>query len=282
VKPFRWNLKKREQLGSLVSGNFVCDSAGYEDDLAECAAKLLARSASRRLVFVGRSPENIYDYLAGVLHNTSHESKIDLLNISNRFRDPFEIRNELPESYNALKQHFIELEISPEQLIGTSVGICFADLVAEGGTFENIFRFIETWVHDEQLDFRAVQSKLGFVGITQRRKNSPNTWRWQQNANWVTDHKAIYIKNISISGRLWNYLGNMQVKVANTNPPKTWANSKILLPPREERNIEALKEAFHVYQLGLRSKKEFARVLSTTWEIRESWLRELVVELKRA
>jgi len=143
VKPFRWNLKKREQLGSLVSGSFAVGFGGYEDELAECAAKLLARSSSRRLIFVGRSPENIYDYLAGVLHNTSYENKVDILNISNRYRDPFEIRNELPAAFNALKQ------------------------------------------------------------------------------------------------------------------------------------------AFHRYQIGLRSKREFARVLSNTWEIRESWLRELVAELKR-
>jgi len=247
VKPFRWNLKKREQLGSLVSGKFACGLGGYEDDLAGCAAKLLARSASRKLIFVGRSPENIYDYLAGVLHNTSYENKVDLLNISNRFRHPVKIRNELPEAYNALKKHFTELEISPEDLIRSC----------------------------------AVQDKLGFVGITRRMKNSPNTWRWQQNADWVDDHKTLYIKNLSIPEELWDYLGNRQVKVANTNPPASWASSRILLPPREERNIEALKQAYHIYQTGIRSKKEFARILSGTWEIKESWLRDLVVELKR-
>lgn len=280
MKPFRWNLQKREQLGGLVSGEIVSSYVGYETELAECAAKLLARSANRKLIFVGRSPENIYDYLAGVLQNTSYQNNIDLLNISNRFRDPFKIRNELPDSFSAIKAHFLELEISPEQLITSSQGICFADLVSEGGTFENIFRFLEMWSREERQDFRAIQNKLGFVGVTQRTKNSPNTWRWQQNAKWVADHKAVYIKNLSISWILWDYLGNQQNKVANTNPPETWGSSDLLLPPREERNINALKQAFHIYNLGLNQNKEFAGTLATTWEFREPWLRELVAELK--
>jgi len=251
MKPFRWNLQKREQLGGLVSGEIVSSYVGYEAELAECAAKLLARSANRKLIFVGRSPENIYDYLAGVLQNTSY-----------------------------IKAHFLELEISPEQLITSSQGICFADLVSEGGTFENIFRFLEMWSREERQDFRAIQNKLGFVGVTQRTKNSPNTWRWQQNAKWVADHKAVYIKNLSISWILWDYLGNQQNKVANTNPPETWGSSDLLLPPREERNINALKQAFHIYNLGLNQNKEFAGTLATTWEFREPWLRELVAELK--
>ncbi len=83
MKPFRWNLKKREQLGSLLDGEKGSNVLHYIDELRECAAKVLARSDQRNLIFVGRSPENIFDYLSGVLQNTSWEYKIENLNISN-------------------------------------------------------------------------------------------------------------------------------------------------------------------------------------------------------
>lgn len=63
MKPFRWNLKKREQLGSLLAGDKSSVVLKYLDDLRECSAKVVARSDQRILVFVGRSPENIFDNL---------------------------------------------------------------------------------------------------------------------------------------------------------------------------------------------------------------------------
>lgn len=86
MKPFRWNLKKPEQLGSLIKGEKNSAYYGYTEDLLDCSAKIIARSSNRRVVFVGRSPENIFDYLSGVFAGTSHESSIDILNISNRFK----------------------------------------------------------------------------------------------------------------------------------------------------------------------------------------------------
>ncbi len=47
MKPFRWNLKKREQLGGLLDGEKASIVLEYLDDLRECAAKVLARSDQR-------------------------------------------------------------------------------------------------------------------------------------------------------------------------------------------------------------------------------------------
>lgn len=282
MKPFRWNIARREQLGDLLDGEIYSAYADYENELQECAAKVLARSKNRKLIFVGRSPENIYDFLAGTLQSTNHEKMVDLLNISNRFRDVRDIRKELPQSYAALQQHFRDLAISPKRLISASEGICFADLVASGGTFEQLFFFLKTWADDEGLDFSAVIRKIGYIGITQRQKNSPNTWRWHQQISWVKEHRGIYIKNVSVPESLWHYLGNVQHKVTKGNVPENWGRDAVLLPSREENNLKALRQAFEIYNLGINQKHQIAAQLASFPEFKEPWLRALTMDIKMA
>ena len=52
---------------------------GYADELEDCCAKIVARSEGRELVFVGRSPENFFDYLSGVFQGTDFARQIHLL-----------------------------------------------------------------------------------------------------------------------------------------------------------------------------------------------------------
>ena len=281
MKPFRWNLKKREQLGDLLVGDTDPFYEGYEQELAECSAKVIARSANKRIVFVGRSPENIFDYLSGVLQGTEHENKLDILNISIRFRRIDETKVASPKAYEALKEHCISLGISPQDILSEPKGICFADLVSTGRTFESLFEFIRDWSIEDNLDFPAIVRKLSFIGITQRTKNSPNTWRWQQHAEWVKAHPQLTIKNVSVHMYLWGYLIDYQQKVAKSNSSKHRGNEEILLPPRDDRNIMALKQAYQIYNLGLSEKRQFSRQLSETQEFKEAWLRGLVSELRK-
>ncbi|MBU2714522.1 hypothetical protein, partial [Zooshikella harenae] len=171
---------------------------------------------------------------------------------------------------------------SPAQIISEPTGICFSDLVAWGGTFERLFEFIQKWVLEYKQDFPAVVGKLSFLGITQRTKNSPNTWRWQQNASWVKEHPKLTVKNVSIPVELWDYLGNRQAKVAKTNYPERWGGHEIVSPPREDGNLKALKQAYQIYSLGIEQKREFAEKLASTQEFKDAWLRSLVNELKRS
>jgi hypothetical protein len=67
----RWNIARREQLGRLVTGE---PAEGLPSILAEVrrwAARVIAMSGDSRLVFVGRSPETLFDYLTGALSGTS-------------------------------------------------------------------------------------------------------------------------------------------------------------------------------------------------------------------
>lgn len=281
MKPFRWNIKKREQLGSLI--NVTADPAypEYEEQLSDCAARVVARSQGRKLIFVGRSPENIFDYLSGVFEGTSHAANIDILNISNRFQDIERIKIELPGSYKALKNHYTMLGIAPAQVISNPQGVCICDLVSSGATYENIFKFMQIWAGEDKCDFTGVTRKLSFLGITGKTKNSPNTWRWQQNADWVKENNKLTVKNVSIPQELWDYLGNRQEKVSRTNKPESWGGDEIMLPPREHENIKALKQAYGIFCLGVEQRWAFSEKLASTQEFKESWLRSLVNELRK-
>ncbi|WP_237066886.1 hypothetical protein [Microbulbifer guangxiensis] len=143
-----------------------------------------------------------------------------------------------------------------------------------------MFEFLKKWAQEERQDLPSIVRKLSFIGITWRAKNSPNTWRWQQKANWIEKYPKITVKNVSVPGRLWDYLGNLQFKVAKTNYPERWGSEEIMSPPREERNLKALKQAHQIYSVGLSQKREFAEKLSLTQEFKEGWLRSLTQELK--
>ena len=281
MKPFRWNLSKAEQLGKLIKGERADFSDEHLEELKRCCSRIMAFSNQSRLVFVGRSPESCFDYLSGVFSNSSLENNFIHLNISNRFRSIKDIKINAFDAYEALKEHFKVLGISPGAILNSKQGICFVDLVAEGGTFEAIYEFLLSYCTDQKQDIQALKSKVQFLGITRRTKNSPNTWRWQQQVAWVKEHQVSQIKNISITWSLWDFLGNWQTKVTKTNPPHRWSDDAILLPPREEAHLKALRRAFDLYTLGCQDKDTFAALLSKERSVKEAWFRTSISELRQ-
>jgi len=278
MKPFRWDIKKREQLGQLLDGEIATFYSGYLKELRVCSAKVLEYSDDRRMVFVGRSAENIFDYLSGILENTLFENRVEILNISNRFYQIKALAKEAPDSYYALKQHFEALGISPKQLIADKHGICFVDLVSEGFTFDRLFEFVEWWCNEESIDKQSVWRKIKFLGITGRSKNSPNTYRWYQHAGWLKYKYKIASQSISISQRMWHYMGNIQCKVTETNKPDSWTNDEILVPPREKEQLKALRLAYIIYHRALKERKDLF-VLSKP--PKEKWLKDLFLAIRK-
>ena len=65
--PFRWNIARREQLGGLISatapGRPLNDM--FLESLRATASRILAHANRSDLAFIGRTPENLYDYLSG-------------------------------------------------------------------------------------------------------------------------------------------------------------------------------------------------------------------------
>ena len=88
--------------------------------------------------------------------------------------------------------------LAPSALARQRRPVAFVDLVYAGRTYENLFRQIRDWVSSESAPWEAVRSRLRFIGITEREKTSPNTWRWQQHAQWTAELPPRCITNVSM------------------------------------------------------------------------------------
>ncbi|MCP3990418.1 MAG: hypothetical protein GY724_15175, partial [Actinomycetia bacterium] len=288
TKPFRWDLSKREQLGALVGQQRV-DQAPAADldawrhgvEFATCAARVLAFSQNSDLVFVGRSPESLFDYLSGILADATWHDRLYLLNISMRGYSAGGTSTEA-EAKRAGREHFRLLGLDPEALLAAPRPKALVDLVDSGSTLGRVADFVLSWAGEIGVDVPAIRSKLRFVGITVRTKTSPNTWRWQQNAAWMSQFPASVARNVSIPRDLWSYLGNSQPKVVSSNPAWRWADPEIESPPRQTEHLNALRSALYLYEKGCEAeeRRRFHSHVAREPPVNQAWYRGLIHELR--
>lgn len=281
--PFRWNLARRQELGSLVKGAPAESYPGFHEDLRACCVRLVALAGDSELIFVGRSPESIFDYLSGLLADTSWAERSTLLNLSMRYETSEAIGREDPVALRGIREQLVALHLSPAA-IAAGRPHAFIDLVAGGSTFGNLAGLLLHWAADEGVDAAALRRRIRFVGITERSKNSPNTWRWYQRVPWAAEFPRRSLCSVSIPWRLWNYLGNEQKKVSRWHPPMVWGKEGCFTePPRESYHLEALRLAHRLHEQGRRPEERgrFAAELAAQREMVEPWLRRLVLELRR-
>lgn len=280
MKPFRWNLEKREQLGRLVEGTRSPANESFEADVQSLSSRVVACSGDATLVFVGRSPESLFDYLSGIVLETIKSDDLRHLNISNRFATIEDLEKTSPGSTEVLNNHFEDCELSPLQIHQRKKQTLCVDLVCEGGTFEQLATFLFSWAREEAIPSKEFRKKLGFIGITIRTKTSPNTWRWQQQSPWVEKLGVQNIQNLSIDRSFWCFLGNAQQKVTPSHSPNKWLTDEALAPPRSTYALEALRRAYDLFELGRATKTDFAQLLSQDKAVKEKWLRTFIGNLK--
>ena len=281
--PFRWNLARREQLGRLVEGPPVALHPDTVAQLRECCTRVIAQAGDSRLVFVGRSPESLYDYLCGALAGTSWEERPVLLNVSMRDQSAAQVEREYPQAMDAIRRQFRALGLSPAEIAASPRPVALVDLLLEGWTFGNLVGLLAHWSAREGVDLAAVKRRMRLVGITRRSKNSPNTWRWYQRVPWVDGFARSALRSVSIPYGLWTWLGDYQQKVARSNPPWVWGSEQLLEPPRDQWTLEALRFALAVHERAREreERERFAAGLAARPEMRDAWLRGLVLELRR-
>src|SRR5687767_14806566 len=176
VVPFRWDVRRREQLGRLLSATLP-DSGGYWgrpwplsgllNPLRACCARVLTGAGDARLVFVGRSPESLYDYLTGALANTPWADRCDLLSVSL----PRDVHAVSAHALRALREQHRAFGLHPAAIASAPRPVAFADLVWQGRTFGQLSAFFSRWARDEGVDVHAVRRRLRWVGVTVRGKN---------------------------------------------------------------------------------------------------------------
>lgn len=283
-QPFRWDVSKREQLGRLVEGPPTETYPQFIDDLQVCCSRIIAYCANSDLIFIGRSPESIFDYLSGLFSVTSWANRCSLLNISMRNVSPPTIRDRYPGAITAIREQFSFLSLAPTQIIVRDRSVALVDLVASGNTLGNITSLLFEWARELNGDEEALKKKLRFIGITIKKKTSPKTWRWNQQVEWARNIRPRNIKNVTIPLRLWDYLGNTQSKVSRSNPPWRWGDAAMANPPHEGQNLQALRLALYLYEMGSarESRLDFASRLSSESSMTFKWFRALITELRKA
>ncbi|GAA1071181.1 MAG: hypothetical protein JK586_14250 [Nocardiopsis sp. BM-2018] len=275
--PFRWDISGGDRTGSLTDG--IDYEPGYVDALAECAAKVLARSADGDLYFVGRSPDSVYDLLSGVLADTGHRERLHRLPLSLYGFDGEEVT---PDERAQLRTNLTASGISPRSLAARERPVVFADLVLHGSTFGNLHRELRDWIDDERVSWNLIRRRLRYLGITVREKTSPNTWRWQQHAEWTSDLQPSAVRNVSIDRFLWGHLGNSQPKTEHSFRRSRWSDPSVTRPRHDEKARRGLAEALSIHAHGRtrRVRSLVHRTLTAEPAFRDPWLRTLAHGLR--
>jgi hypothetical protein len=278
IRPFRWDVTRRSQLGSLPEVELPETYPQFEHDLLTCSARILAFAGDSDLVFVGRSPQPLFDLLSGLLLETSRSDRLRLLNVGLRH---VEAPNE--EQLRAIYPYFAEVGLEPHALARGGQETALVDVVDTGETFGTLLTFLKGWSDSALVDWRAVAGKIRIVGLTWREKTSPNTRRWQQHAEWVERLRPREIKNVSVPRRLGTYLAADVPKTNYSFTPSWWGEEEVTRPGRDHEARQALALAVRLFDLGrmTETRRRFARALASEPAMRESWFRSLILELKR-
>jgi hypothetical protein len=278
IRPFRWDVTRRSQLGSLPEVEPPETYRQFEDDLVACSARVLALAGESDLLFVGRSPQPIFDLLSGLLLETSWSDRLQLLNVGLR-------RVEAPsnEQLRAIYPYFAEVGLEPHALTQRRRPIALVDVVDTGETLGALLMFLKAWSDEALAEWRGVARKIRIVGLTWRVKSSPNTWRWQQHADWVKQLRPAEIKNVSVPHRLGTYLAAEAPKTNYSFTPSWWGDDEVTRPTRNHEAREALALAVRLFDLGRtdETRRRFARALGREPTMKEGWYRSLILELKR-
>jgi hypothetical protein len=282
--PFRWDLVTPDQLGSLLDGAAPPD-LWFLDDLVACAGKVLARSGNGDLCFVGRSLDSMFDLLGGVLAGPIGEQRLHRLPLS--FQRPAVAsgrrwrRRPLTSAELAQGRHFLAtVGLTPHALARRDRPAVLVDVVDGGATFTELFTLIRDWVDEEREPWPVIRRKLRFVGVTSRRKTSPNTYRWQQHASWTRRLPAAAVVNVSLQSGVWSYFGDHQVKLTRSLRPDRWT-AEADGPGRDEHTRQALAEAAALVSYGRSQagRHAVARAVGRDPALAQPWLRTLVTNL---
>jgi hypothetical protein len=275
--PFRWDLVRPDQLGRLPDG---CEPPDlwFVDELVLASARVLARSADSRLVFVGRSADSVFDLLSGALADTEWRDRLD--------RMPFSFRGDAddltPAEVERARAILAARRVAPDRLARIGQKVTFVDLVAHGYTFTNLYRLLRDWIAEQHQPWNAVRRNLRFLGIIGEWKPSPNTWRWHQHVDWTPELPANSVLNVSLHLAVWRYFGNDQVKTTRSFTRTQWGQADPDGPRHDEKARQALAEAVAIVQHGREpeTRRAIARTMSREPAFAGAWLRRLVTQLK--
>jgi hypothetical protein len=287
---FRWDITRPEQLGRLVAleapvqpaclADPTPDFDVFVDAVRSCCARVIAAAGDSQLVFIGRSPESLFDYLSGAFAETSWANRIELLHVSFRSCDGH-WRGFDPAARAAVAELFRSAGVDPLGIVSSHRPIALIDLICSGDTFERLTTLLATWAAADGIDERAMWRRIRIVGITRSHApySVPSSWKQQ---DWAARFRPNARRGISVPDWFWTYLGDDQPKVSRSNPSWCWADPTMTQPPREPVRGAALRLASALHQRARRRGERDALIaaIAELPSVRHPWCRGLLAQLR--
>ncbi|WP_084395645.1 hypothetical protein [Henriciella aquimarina] len=283
--PFRWNFDKREQLGSWIEDVADFHPPHPEDleSLRTISARILAMSDGASLAFIGRSPENFYDYLSGCLDGVGEAPPLTLVPFSMRWIGEGEAAAIPAHKFEGLKAALASRGLDPAAIAAGKRPVALVDMIAYGGTMEALIKVLHRMAGESGTDWTAVQRRLKIIGLRVRTKNSPNTWRWQQHQRWLDLIPDTVIKNISAPPGFIFLIANSEEKVTRSFHYGRWDSEAAGAEPPDEAQRRAMALAAWLYDLGhtREERHRLSRLIAACPEMKQAATRALVSRLRR-
>lgn len=283
-KPFRWDVSKREQLGQLVS---AADSVEALDDafmkvMQQTSARILAFGDDSDYAFIGRTPESFFDYLSGVFYGLADVPRLHLVQFSLRWVGGKGLDSIPMNLRNGFFDYLHTEGMDPASIASSQRPLALVDFVVEGGTMKNLVGLLRQFSERDGVDWNAVQRRLRIIGLCVKTKNNPNTWRWQQQQDWLGSIPDAVIKNVSVPRDLLYYIGNYQDKLTDAHEPKYWDRYDTRKKPPTDKLKEALTFAVRLFDLGRTGseRRRLAGLIAETHQVRQPATRSLLGKLK--
>ncbi len=286
TKPFRWTISRREQLGSLpdIPERKQRPDTEFLSDLRNASARILAMADGANLGFVGRSPENFFDYLSGVFTGVNDPPALHLIQFSMRWPGEGGVNALPPNQVAGLFDYFLKEGIDAQSISKMNRPLALTDFVAYGGTFKALVSLLRLQAERQGVDWNAVRRRLRLIGLRTRTKNSPNTWRWQQHQDWLDWLETGAVKNVSAPGRFLYYVANMQPKVTRPHHAGRWDLQPAGAQRPDSDQADAIAFALELFKTGntKRERRALASAIARLPQMKQRSIRSLVTTLKRS
>ncbi len=285
MKPFRWSIAKREQLGSLIDGIEAPSLSrdGFIDELRRAAARVIAFADDADLAFIGRTPENFFDYLSGSFAGIADAPQLHLVHFSLRSAGDGGVHAIAPERLSAFFDYLAAEGVDPASIAAGGRPLALVDFVARGGTFANLVALLKLHAQRDRVDWNAVQRRLRLIGLTLEKHTSPNTWRWHQHQDWLNVIPDARVKNVSVPAHIIWHLANDQQKVTQPHHPGRWDREGISGPGGAgavERQALAFAAKLYDRATTCVERARLAAEITALPEMRQAATRRLVLRLR--
>jgi hypothetical protein len=172
--------------------------------------------------------------------------------------------------------------LDPASLLARSRPAVFVDLVCSGGTFANLVRLLRRNCVERGVSWHATRRNLRLVGIISHTTIDSGHIRWNVHDPTLDCLQRGAARSVPVPGRLWDYLGNRQLKVAESYPPDQWGREAVARPFRSADHAPALRLALRLFDTGGNKdhRRRFIAELADIGALRQSGLRYLASQMR--